>query len=116
VTRGVEKVDVAGPPEAQRQAVVVRSSSGGAQELVQDSEFSITKVSYGSILTPLGVGLLVYGFGAFFQLLPGADISSLMLIYGFPISVLGFALSYAQVCVCVCDTWMCVCARFACWG
>jgi hypothetical protein len=55
------------------------------------------QVSYGSILTPLGVGLLVYGFGAFFQLLPGADLSSLMLIYGFPISVLGFALSYAQV-------------------
>ena len=30
-----------------------------------------------------------YGFGAFFGLLPGGDISSLMLIYGFPISVSG---------------------------
>jgi hypothetical protein len=54
------------------------------------------QISYGSILTPVGVGLLCYGFGAFFQLLPGADLSSLMLIYGFPISLLGFALSYAQ--------------------
>ncbi len=62
-----------------------------------DNEFSITKISYGSILTPLGVVLLGYGFGAFFQLLPGGDISPLMLIYGFPIALLGFALSYAQV-------------------
>lgn len=66
-------------------------------ELVPDTEFSITKVSYGSILMPVGLGLLTYGFGAFFQMLPGADLSSLMLIYGFPISVLGAALSYAQV-------------------
>ena len=28
---------------------------------------------------------------------PGGDVSSLLLIYGFPISVLGFALSYAQL-------------------
>ena len=38
-----------------------------------------------------------YGFGAFFGLLPGGDISSIMLIYGFPISLLGFALAYAQL-------------------
>lgn len=74
------------------------------QQLVPDAEFSITKVSYGSILTPLGVGLLTYGFGAFFLLLPGADISSLMLIYGFPVSVLGFALSYAQLSPVPCKT------------
>ena len=55
------------------------------------------QLSFGSILTPLGVGLLAYGFGAFFQLLPGTDASPLMLIYGFPISLLGFALSYAQL-------------------
>lgn len=40
------------------------------------------QVSFGSILSPVGVGLMVYGFGAFFQLLPGGDLSSLMLIYG----------------------------------
>ncbi len=55
------------------------------------------QISFGAILTPLGVGLLAYGFGAFFQLLPGTELSALMLIYGFPISLLGFALSYAQL-------------------
>lgn len=74
------------------------AAAAPAEELVPDSEFSITKISYGSILTPLGVFLLAYGFGAFFQVLPGAGVSPLMLIYGFPISLLGFALAYAQVC------------------
>lgn len=75
------------------------SSSAAKQpvEYVTDSDFSISKVSFGSILTPLGTGLLLYGFGAYFTLLPGTDLSSLMLIYGFPMSLLGFALSYAQV-------------------
>ena len=40
---------------------------------------------------------MTYGFGAFFGLLPGGDVSSIMLIYGFPISLLGFALAYAQL-------------------
>eukprot|EP00879_Flechtneria_rotunda_P019274 GHRR01020241.1.p1 GENE.GHRR01020241.1~~GHRR01020241.1.p1 ORF type:complete len:194 (+),score=52.13 GHRR01020241.1:676-1257(+) len=40
---------------------------------------------------------MVYGFGAYFTLLPGTDVSSVLLIYGFPISILGFALSYAQL-------------------
>ena len=56
-----------------------------------------TQISFGSILTPIGVGLLTYGFGSFFQLLPGSDIAALLLIYGFPITLLGFALSYAQL-------------------
>ena len=30
-------------------------------------------------------------------LLPGADIAAILLIYGFPITLLGFALSYAQL-------------------
>ena len=83
--------------QQQRRVVAAASSAGGSGELVSDTDFSISKVSFASILTPLGVGLLVYGFGAYFMLLPGADISSLLLIYGFPISVLGFALSYAQL-------------------
>ena len=58
---------------------------------------SQTQISFGSILTPIGVGLLTYGFGSFFQLLPGSDIAALLLIYGFPITLLGFALSYAQL-------------------
>jgi len=64
---------------------------------MEDSGFSMSKVSFGSILTPVGLGLLVYGFGAYFTLLPGTDISSILLIYGFPISLLGFALNYAQL-------------------
>ncbi len=68
-----------------------------AGEYVSDDEFSISKVSFGSILTPVGLGLLFWGFGAYFTLLPGADLSSIMLIYGFPISLLGFALNYAKV-------------------
>ena len=55
------------------------------------------QVSFGSILTPIGVFFLTYGFGAFFQILPGADIAAILLIYGFPITLLGFALSYAQL-------------------
>jgi hypothetical protein len=35
----------------------------------------------------VGISLMVYGFGAFFNLLPGGDVSSLLLIYGFPITV-----------------------------
>lgn len=84
-------------PRPRRGASLVAAAAAGGDELVPDSEFAISKISFGSILTPLGCFLLVYGFGAYFMLLPGSDLSSLMLIYGFPISVLGFALSYAQL-------------------
>ena len=57
----------------------------------------VLQISFGKILSPIGIGLMSYGFGAFFGLLPGGDISSIMLIYGFPISLLGFALAYAQL-------------------
>lgn len=57
----------------------------------------VSQVSFGSLLTPVGVVFLTYGFGAFFQLLPGAEFAALLLIYGFPITLLGFALSYAQL-------------------
>ena len=51
-----------------------------------------TQISFGKILTPLGLSMLTYGFGSFFNLLPGGDVSSLLLIYGFVISLLGRAL------------------------
>ena len=57
------------------------------QAYVEEQAFRIERVSFGSILTPIGVSFMVYGFGAFFQMLPGGDISSLLLIYGFPITV-----------------------------
>lgn len=81
----------------QQQTTTTAAGSSGPVEYVQDSEFNISKVSFGSILTPLGVGLMVYGFGAYFTLLPGTDLSSVLLIYGFPILILGFALNYAQL-------------------
>lgn len=48
--------------------------------------------------------MLTYGFGSFFNLLPGGDVSSLLLIYGFVISLLGFALAYAQLVPVPCKT------------
>jgi hypothetical protein len=69
-----------------------------------DPNFRIEKISFGKILTPLGVGMLTYGFGSFFNLLPGGDVSSLLLIYGFVISLLGFALAYAQLVPVPCKT------------
>ena len=55
------------------------------------------QVSFGSILTPVGASLLAYGFGAYFSLLPGASSAAILLIYGFPMTLLGFALTYAQL-------------------
>lgn len=60
-------------------------------------ESRLLQVSFGTILSPVGLGLMVYGFCAYFSLLPGGDVSSLLLIYGFPLTLLGFALSYAQL-------------------
>jgi Protein of unknown function (DUF2854) len=64
---------------------------------VPDSSFSLAKISFGDILTPSGVVLMLFGFGAYFQLIPGADLSGVALIYGFPAILLGFALKYAQL-------------------
>ncbi|KAL3153495.1 hypothetical protein ABBQ38_011826 [Trebouxia sp. C0009 RCD-2024] len=82
-----------------RQQVCVAASSATASdtELVDPSGFRIEQISFGKILSPIGIGLMTYGFGAFFGLLPGGDVSSIMLVYGFPISLLGFALAYAQL-------------------
>merc|ERR1712032_575269 len=44
-----------------------------------------------------GSALLAYGFGAYFNFLPGESFSAIMLIYGFPASLIGFALKYAQL-------------------
>lgn len=56
-----------------------------------------TQVSFGTIGLSVGLTFLVYGFGAFFQFLPFGSISSLLLIYGFPISLIGAALQYAKL-------------------
>lgn len=66
-------------------------------ELVEDTGFSLAKVSFGDILTPVGIVLMTFGFGSYFQLIPGSSLSGVALIYGFPILLLGFALKYAQL-------------------
>eukprot|EP00892_Ulva_mutabilis_P009835 jgi/Ulvmu1/7223/UM035_0009.1 len=78
-----------------RRSCQAQASAGN--DLIPDENFSIAKVSFGDILAPVGVGLMVFGFGAYFSLIPGSDISGVALIYGFPILLLGFALKYAQL-------------------
>jgi len=53
--------------------------------------------SLASFVLPIGSVLLGYGFGAYFNIVPGQDVASLLLVYGFPATVLGFALKYAEL-------------------
>jgi len=94
--------DVVGGPEPAKPEPVVdvamaASQWRAAQGLVVDEEKSITRISFGTIGIVSGVSLLAYGFGAYFQLLPGEAFSAVMLIYGFPASLIGFALKYAEL-------------------
>ncbi|CAJ2665974.1 unnamed protein product [Trifolium pratense] len=65
--------------------------------LIPDDEISITKISFGVIGLSLGVSLLSYGFGAYFNILPGSEWSAIMLTYGFPLAIIGMALKYAEL-------------------
>jgi hypothetical protein len=62
-----------------------------------DGVFDLSKISFGDIALYTGTLLLGYGFGAYFDFLPGTSASAVMLIYGFPASLIGFALKYAQL-------------------
>lgn len=73
-------------------------------EIIPEEGFSLAKISFGDILSPLGTFLMIFGFGAYFQLLPGSSISGVALIYGFPMLLLGFALKYAQLDPVTCTT------------
>lgn len=64
---------------------------------VPDDEFTLAKVSFGVIGLSLGVTLLSYGFGAYFNILAGSEWSALMLTYGFPLAIIGMALKYAEL-------------------
>ncbi|CAI5513977.1 unnamed protein product [Closterium sp. Naga37s-1] len=55
------------------------------------------QTSFGTIGLTVGLLLLSYGFGAYFQFLPGSESSALMLTYGFPTALIGFALKYAEL-------------------
>ncbi|XP_052205786.1 LOW QUALITY PROTEIN: uncharacterized protein LOC127810377 [Diospyros lotus] len=64
---------------------------------VPDDEFSLAKVSFGVIGLGVGLSLLSYGFGAYFNILPGSEWSAIMLTYGFPLAIIGMALKYAEL-------------------
>ncbi|KAG8373716.1 hypothetical protein BUALT_Bualt11G0053700 [Buddleja alternifolia] len=73
------------------------STSSSDKSTVPDDEFSLAKVSFGVIGLSVGVTLLSYGFGAYFNILPGSEWSALMLTYGFPLAIIGMALKYAEL-------------------
>ncbi|KAH7686191.1 hypothetical protein IHE45_04G087700 [Dioscorea alata] len=72
-------------------------STSSDKTVVTDSDFSLAKVSFGTIGLTLGCTLLSYGFGAYFNILPGSEWSAIMLTYGFPIAIIGMALKYAEL-------------------
>ncbi|CAN8232990.1 unnamed protein product [Cochlearia groenlandica] len=73
------------------------SVASGDKTLVPDDEFTLAKISFGVIGLSLGVSLLSYGFGAYFNILPGSEWSAIMLTYGFPLAIIGMALKYAEL-------------------
>ncbi|MCO5567770.1 hypothetical protein L7F22_021465 [Adiantum nelumboides] len=81
------------------------SSSPVSKEIVPDTQFSIFKTSLGTIGLSLGLVLLSYGFGAYFNVLLGAEWSAIMLTYGFPLAVIGMALKYAELKPVPCTTY-----------
>ncbi|KAK9683241.1 hypothetical protein RND81_10G125800 [Saponaria officinalis] len=83
-----EAVDSSSPPSA----TVV-----GDKSIVPDDQFSLAQISFGVVGLGSGVTLLAYGFGAYFNILPGSEWSALMLTYGFPVAVIGMALKYAEL-------------------
>ncbi|KAA0039379.1 thylakoid membrane protein [Cucumis melo var. makuwa] len=72
-------------------------SASPDKAVVTDDEFSLAKVSFGVIGLGVGVSLLSYGFGAYFNILPGSEWSAIMLTYGFPLAIIGMALKYAEL-------------------
>ncbi|KAL2335292.1 hypothetical protein Fmac_016505 [Flemingia macrophylla] len=73
------------------------TDSSTTETPVADNVFARSKISFGVIGIAVGLSLLSYGFGAYFNLLPGSEWSALMLTYGFPLSIIGMALKYAEL-------------------
>ncbi|PHT83217.1 hypothetical protein T459_11660 [Capsicum annuum] len=86
--------DVARAADSSQPSSVITSSD---KDIVPDDEFSLAKVSFGVIGLGLGISLLSYGFGAYFNILPGSEWSAIMLTYGFPLAIIGMALKYAEL-------------------
>ncbi|KAG2575528.1 thylakoid membrane protein slr0575-like [Panicum virgatum] len=87
------------PPAAQP------TGASPGKAVVPDDEFSLAKVSFGVIGLGVGISLLSYGFGSYFNLLPGSEWSALLLTYGFPLTIIGMALKYAELKPVPCTTY-----------
>ncbi|RDX66770.1 hypothetical protein CR513_54430, partial [Mucuna pruriens] len=72
-------------------------SSTAQTSVVPDDGFSVSKISFGVVGLGVGLSLLSYGFGAYFNLFPGSEWSAIMLTYGFPLAIIGMALKYAEL-------------------
>ena len=85
-------------PDLVSSAVVPKLPRSSCTRTVsKDEGFNLATTSFGTIGLSVGLPLLVYGFFSFFNFIPGGSVSSLLLIYGFIISLIGFALKYAQL-------------------
>nr|AQX44194.1 hypothetical protein [Apostasia odorata] len=73
------------------------AAAASGKAIVPDEGFSLSKFSFGVIGLVVGGSLLLYGFGAYFNILPGSEWSALMLTYGFPLAIIGMALKYAEL-------------------
>ncbi|PKA47245.1 hypothetical protein AXF42_Ash017190 [Apostasia shenzhenica] len=77
--------------------VSTSAAAASGKAIVPDEGFSLSKSSFGVIGLVVGGSLLLYGFGAYFSILPGSEWSALMLTYGFPLAIIGMALKYAEL-------------------
>eukprot|EP00899_Mesostigma_viride_P019192 jgi/Mesvir1/27274/Mv07109-RA.1 len=77
--------------------IVAQAAETNSDIILDEGVSSLNKISLGFVGLNVGLVLLSYGFGAYFNLLPGAGISALMLTYGFPLTLIGFALKYAEL-------------------
>lgn len=95
------ELSIAGPSTAVgpgASAVVPKlPRSSCTRTIAAEEGFNLATTSFGTIGLSVGVPLLLYGFFGYFKFLPGGSITSLLLIYGFIISLIGFALKYAQL-------------------
>ncbi|KAG5227146.1 thylakoid membrane protein [Salix suchowensis] len=79
-----------------RRFLPVHSLSSSESSPEQDHKAKL--VSFGVLGLGLGIALL-YGVGAYFNILPGSEWTAIMLTYGFPLAIIGMALKlkYAEL-------------------
>ncbi|KAM1009968.1 hypothetical protein ACFX13_046214 [Malus domestica] len=97
LSKSKPKLTIQRAADSSTQPSTVTSSSAAGKAIVPDDQFSLAKVSFGVIGLGVGVSLLSYGFGAYFNILPGSEWSALMLTYGFPLAIIGMAFKYAEL-------------------